>query len=144
MPSTSSVKILGDTISTFLSSEAKDQMDSLLKDIEDFEKGKTAELNFQQMIGHDLHPAGETLPGPHLYRLPKPLLISYAPLNVTKDKNCRMYPGKERGKTGGEVSAAKAKGYDAFKKLLEDGIVGDDLVAAMQNIVDATESQRKG
>ena len=119
-------------------------MDSLLKDIKDFEQGKTAELNFQQMIGHDLHPAGETLPGPHLYRFPKPLLISNAPLNVTKDKNRRMYPGKERGKTGGEVSAAKAKGYEAFKKLLEDGIVGDDLVAAMQNIVDATESQRKG
>ena len=113
-------------------------MDSL----EDFEQGETNELNFQH--GPDVPPAGETLPAPRLYRLPRQLLISDAPLNVTKDKNRRLYPGKERGRTGREVPAAKAKGYNAFKKLLEDAIVGDDFVAAMKKIIDATESQIKG
>ena len=137
-PSSSTATDLSDTLSTFLSTEAGQELGSLLTDIEQFEMGQGGGLEFMDPVT-----TVEIAPAPTLYCMPRELLTSDTPLNVTKDKKYRLYAGKERGRAATEATAAavRAKGYLALKNLAEEDINGENLREAMLKVVGDTEAK---
>ena len=77
--------------------------------------------------------------------MPRALLTSDTPLNVTKDKKNRLYAGKERGRTANEGTAAavRAKGYIAHKNLRKEVVNGENLREDLLKVVADTEAKLK-
>ena len=73
------------------------------------------------------------------HRLPRPVLTSVEPLNVTKKG--RLYPGKARGRNTSDVNEVQAKAYKKMKNIVESKISVGDLRGALMSIINETESK---
>ena len=85
----------------------------------------------------DILEANEPISGRH--RLPRPVLTSVDPLNVTKKG--RLYPGKPRGRNTSDVNEVEAKAYKKMKNIVESEISVGDLRGALMSIINETESK---
>ena len=76
-----------------------------------------------------------------MWRMPRPLLVQKEPLQITATN--KVYPGKRRGRTAGDVTTLRAKAYMEIKKIKIKGSTAEKervLTRAVVEKLDANEA----